>query len=178
MMAVILLAAACTSQTDGTVPAPTEATSTSDPTGFGCTSAPESERHSSSSFALSISDNPIRKGEEVRLSFGSTVFGELPGGEDIIDRAITGYGSSWQCWNGRTWVSTHLVVHNGEPIVGRPGVTTTVPAVGMPVPNGYSIVIPDVKPGWYRIEAGVSVPGTGDSPEHLVGYVAVEVVSG
>lgn len=140
-------------------------------------SAPDSERHSTSSFALSISDNPVRPGQTVSLDFGSTVFEEQDDGSDPIDRGLTGYGSTWQCWDGDDWVATHLLVHDGETTAGEPGGTTTVPGIGYVLPNSFAIVIPEVPPGWYRISARTIGPepyGTANSERQ--GHVAVEVI--
>jgi len=143
---------------------------------FGCQPAPEGQRHSQSEFPLSISANPVAGGDVITLYFGSN---DTPGGDNIVPgTTATGWGSSWQCWNGVEWVDTHLLEHGtgnpGEVIARDPEVVTTMPAVGMPVPDSFEVTVPDVDSGWYRIEADVH----SDAQGSLVGHVAVEVTSG
>lgn len=183
LLVIVLTAAlvitACSSQAEPTT-TNTVGSTTSTTSGFGCESAPDSERHSESAFALSVSENPVRPGTEVSLNIGSTVYVELRDSPELewIDRGITGYGSDWQCWNGTGWVGTHLLVHDGETLSGEPGGTTTVPAIGIRIPDEFSIGVPDVAPGWYRIKVEVFVPEAGqDSPARLQGYAAIEVVA-
>lgn len=146
---------------------------------FACISAPEVQRHSRSPFALSVSENPVVPGEPIALHIGSTkAYGHDP--DDNPD--ITGYGSTWQCWNGTTWVDTHLLVHGYGGVIGRteggaPGLTTTVPAIGIAVPDTFMVTVPDVAPGWYRITAVIILPGAEGQPaRHIEGFVAVEVL--
>ncbi|MCL1593933.1 MAG: hypothetical protein M3132_06235 [Actinomycetia bacterium] len=161
---IALLTAACTTVNEST--------------GFGCMSAPEDQRHSTSAFPLSVSDNPVHPGATITLNIGSTVTQTLAQSTDLYgsDRGVTGYGSTWQCWNGSEWVNTHLLVHDGETLTGKPGSTTTVPAIGIPVPGSFSIVVPDVDPGWYRIAANIWVDQPEGSPAAFSGHIGVEAV--
>lgn len=154
-------------------------TSPSDDSGFGCESAPQPQRHSASEFPLSVSTNPAAAGEAITLYVGSN---EPPGPDNIVtDVAVTGYGSSWQCWNGTDWVDTHLLVHGrdgpGETLPAEPGVTTTVPAIGLVVPFPFQVTVPAVAPGWYRIQTGIIQDADGP-PDEFIGHVAVEVGDG
>jgi len=165
IIVLVLLVAACTTD--------------SDEAGFGCESAPEDQRHSVSVFALSVSENPVRPGASIDLNIGSPITPSIAPSVDLydVDRGETGYGSTWQCWNGSEWVGTHLLVHGGETFAGQPGVTTTVPAIALIIPEAFSVVVPDVAPGWYRIEADVWISNHPEGvPTRLVGYVAIEVV--
>ena len=142
---------------------------------FGCERAPEGHRHSQSQFPLSVSANPIAAGDVITLYFGSN---DTPGGDNIVPgTTLTGWGSSWQCWNGLEWVDTHLLEHGtgspGEAIARDPEVVTTMPAIGLPVPNSFEITVPNVDLGWYRIQADVH----SDTQGSLVGHVALEVTS-
>lgn len=152
---------------------------TSDDSGFGCETAPEAQRHSESEFPLSVSTNPVVGGEVITLYVGSN---ETPGADNIVaGAALTGYGSSWQCWNGSDWVGTHLLAHGrdepGEALAGEPGVTTTVPAIGLGVPFPFEVTVPISEPGWYRIQTNISADRDGP-PDTFVGHVAVEVANG
>ena len=169
--AALVAVTACTPSALVSTSTSTSVPGTSSP--FGCVSAPEEQRHSSSPFALAVSANPVHAGDEIVLRFGTTQPLSLnePGEHDI-----TGYGSTWQCWDGASWVDTHLLIHGldgrfGDAQEGTPGVTTTVPAVGYAVPADFGTTVPDVVPGWYRIRALLL---TADG-ETLFGTVAIEV---
>ena len=163
MVAVLLFVAGCTANEDGL--------------GFGCESASEDQRHSVSDFPLSVSDNPTSRDATIHLNIGSTIVQSNAGSGDPPQRQdLTGYGSTWQCWTGSEWIDTHLLVHDGETIQGQPGGTSTVPAIGLPVPQSFSVVVPSVDPGWYRIAVGISVAQPEGSPITLAGYVAIEVL--
>ena len=168
LVVVGVLAAACGSVADDTgVESPAA--------WLGCEQAPEDQRHSHSQFPLSVSANPVAAGDVVSLIFGSN---ETPGGDNTISGSShTGWGSLWQCWNGIEWVDTHLLEHGtrspGEVIARDPEVVTTMPAIGMSVPNSFEITVPNVDMGWYRIEADV----LSDTEGSLAGYVVLEVIS-
>ena len=151
--------------------------SSSDGSGFGCRSAPEAQRHSESEFPLSVSENPVAAGDVVTLYVGSN---ETPGGDNIVGgEAMTGYGSSWQCWNGSEWVSTHLLAHGinepGATMQGQPGATSTVPAIGYVIPFPFEVTVPAVAPGWYRIQTAIIADSDDGSIGTFVGHVAAEV---
>lgn len=164
IIVLTLLAAACTS--DGNEP------------GFGCEPAPEDQRHSTSVFPLSVSENPVHPGASVNLNIGSTITQSIARSDDFyeFDKGGTGYGSTWQCWNGSEWVDTHLLIHNGETLAGEPGATTTVPAIELLIPESFSVVVPEVEPAWYRIAVDVVIFQPEGTPTQLVGHVAIEVV--
>lgn len=151
--------------------------SSGDDSSFGCTPAPDEQRHSDSEFPLSVSTNPVTAGDVIVLYVGSN---ETPGPDSIVGGdALTGYGSSWQCWDGTEWVDTHLLVHGtdgqGRTLEGEPGVTSTVPAIGLPVPFPFQITVPEVSSGWYRIQSTIFAGDGGGPPQPFIGYVAVEV---
>lgn len=128
-------------------------------------------------FPLSVSENPVHPGASIDLNIGSTITQSIARSSHRYesDRGATGFGSTWQCWNGSEWVGTHLLAHDGETIAGQPGVTSTVPAVGMLIPESFTVVVPGVAAGWYRIEADVLIDRPEGTPARFVGYVAVEV---
>ena len=114
-----------------------------------------------SSVPLTLVPHPVTAGASVRL--------EIDAVEE--DRVMAPWGAAWECWNGSGWVGTHLLEfgweYGGIVVPGRPGATTTMPAIGYGVPqrDDFFVTIPNVPPGWYRL----SVMG--------IGYLAVEVVA-
>lgn len=153
---VALMVASCTAPGDSLTP------------GSSCVDPPLSELERPSPVALTVEPNPVSAGFEAILSVSAA---GLP--SDIV----SGAGVAWQCWNGSDWVPTsHQVVRgwSGEPLTLfiEPGAITTVPAIGLPIPNSYPILIPDEPPGVYRIKDVVGVVGGSD----IVGFVFVEVV--
>jgi hypothetical protein len=127
---------------------------------FDCRSAPLEERTSASSVSLSLIPHPVTAGASVRLVIDA----------ELEDRVMAPWGAAWECWNGSEWVGTHLLgfgqAYGGMVAPGVPGATTTIPAIGYPVPQvaDFFVTIPNVPPGWYRL----SVMG--------IGYLAVEAV--
>jgi len=102
----------------------------------------------------------------------SVVSDGLPAG------ALGGAVAWWRCWNGTEQVDTHLIGRSWgaiQPTTIAVGPEPTVASggIGLPVPNPYPVVIPDVAPGSYRIRDRVVMPGS----EPIVGFVLVEVVS-
>ena len=94
-------------------------------------------------------------------------------------KALVGASASWQCWNGSSWEITHQLIRGGsfggaeaEALAVIPGVTTTIPAIGLEVPSEFPIAIPDVAPGTYRIEDRVHA-----GQDFLIGFVIVEVAA-
>jgi hypothetical protein len=90
---------------------------------------------------------------------------------------VDGVATWWQWWNGTEWIDTYLVERdygNGPTTFKiEPGLTTTIPALGLAVPNSATIIIPDVAPGLYRIRDELGSQGS----EPITGFVLVEVVS-
>jgi len=75
------------------------------------------------------------------------------------------------------WVDTHQIVRgpfgpdsNPSTIKILPGMITTIPAIGLPVPNSYPILIPLVPPGTYRVIDSIAVISGS-----LDGFVIVQV---
>jgi len=96
--------------------------------------------------------------------------------DGLPDGALVGAGAAWQCWSGSEWVDTHQIVRgfydgHGTTLEVGPGETTTIPAVGLPIPNSYPILIPDVEASTYRLADEAIQPG---SPA-ISGWVIVEV---
>jgi hypothetical protein len=139
-----------------------------------CVDPPASELAQVTSVVLTVDPNPVTPGSKATLSIDS----RLPAG--LVD----GVAAWWQCWNGIAWIDTHLVERgwSGEPITLKidPEVTTTIPAIGLPVPNSFQIAIPDVAPGIYRIRDELGMPA-GDQTQpgtaSVAGFVIVEVES-
>jgi hypothetical protein len=142
-----------------------------------CVEPPVSERTSSSSVTLTVDPNPVTAGSVASLSIDSRLPGEL----------VDGVATWWQCWNGTEWVDTYLVERdwgNGPTTLKiEPGVTTTIPALGLAVPNTAAILIPDVAPGTYRIRDELGVPSrvedqTPSETDKATALVIVHVVAG
>lgn len=89
--------------------------------------------------------------------------------------ALMGVGLDWLCWDGSRWAMTHKLVTDdvaagplalAHPL--PPGVTTTIPGLGVALPSSSLILIPDVPPGTYRLQTGRPVGG-------VTPFVIVEV---
>lgn len=59
-----------------------------------------------------------------------------------------------------------------ETIEVQPGATTTIPAVGLTIPNASPILVPDVPAGTYRIADEAF-----DGSSTITGFVIVEVLA-
>ena len=140
-----------------------------------CAEPPATELDVDSPLKMRVEPNPVAAHGPATLSIE---LGDLPA------NSIVGAGAAWQCWDGAAWMNTHQIVRGGfshrpggqpkgEAIEVEPGVATTMPAVGLPVPNSYPIMIPEVPPGTYRIVDAAFYPGT-----TVTGFVMVEVVAG
>ena len=135
-----------------------------------CQEPPEAELVAPvSDVVLTIIPKAVEAGSQAELSMNSPRFPS--------DDAITGAGAAWQCWAGVAWIDTHQLVkdrfgpnHQPAALEVEPGVTTTIPAVGLLVADRHSIAIPDVAPGIYRVRDEVWF---GSEPQHV--YVFVEV---
>lgn len=140
---------------------------TEDAQPVGCRSAPADQRTSESAFSMTLTPNPVVAGATASLDLGA-----------INPRDVAGWGGLWECWNGIEWVATHQIEHGRTPatpgaaLAIEPGTFTTMPAIGYLIPDTFTITIPEVPPGWYRIREGVY--GGGDV---AVGYITVEVVA-
>lgn len=115
-----------------------------------CLEPPESELAATSSLTMTLDPNPVEAGAIATLSVSTDAPPYVYMG---------GAGAEWQCWDGTTWVATHQILRDGygggetRPVTLEvtPGATSTVPAIGLNVPNSYPILIPMVPPGTYRI---------------------------
>lgn len=131
----------------------------------GCRSAPEDQRVMESPFGLTISPR--------RVSAGTTASLRI---DPILPKDVAGWGGLWECWNGEKWIATHQIAHGrlsrpGAALPIEPGTLTTMPAIGIRIPETFTITIPYVPPGWYRLREHISSGG-----ESAVGYLSVEVV--
>jgi hypothetical protein len=132
-----------------------------------CRVPPPEELSKPSALALTLSPNPVESGSEATLSLDRVGLG---------DSAITGAGAAWECWDGDGWVDTHQVVKGfggsgPRTIEVEPGVTTTIPAVGLPIPSRHSVLVPEVPAGMYRIADSAI-----DGGSVIKGFVIVEVL--
>lgn len=134
MLLTILLLAGCSSP------------SVSSPPVQRCVEPPESALNEVGDFVLELSPNPITAGAHAALSVSFT------GDGDPLD----GAGALWQCWTGSEWESTYQLLKDWtgdgpHTQYIEPGTEVTVPAIGLPVPDSYTVLIPDIPPGTYRI---------------------------
>jgi hypothetical protein len=157
--------------TAGSVTATISSTSSSSTTipEVVCVDPPEVERTRRSELEVAVEPNPVTAGSHVRLTIALL---------DTTSDATGGASAEWQCWNRSSWVGTHQLVrdwNSGGALTLKvaPGATTTVPAIGLSVPNTYTILVPDVPAGIYRIADSVFVHV---SP--VGGFAIVEVVGG
>ena len=119
-----------------------------------------------SELTLTVDPNPVASGGEATLSVSWV---GLPA------NAMVGIAALWQCWNGAEWVTTHTIHRGwaGEPSVQGPDVP--VLAIGLTVPNSYSILIPDVPPGIYRVWDEALLTDPLGPPDTVTGFVIVWV---
>lgn len=133
----------------------------------GCRSAPVDQLPPDSPFPLTLTPNPVAAGDTGTLAIGVTKPDDL-----------AGWGGLWECWTGTGWKATHQIVNGhrsgipGAVLEIEPGTIATMPAIGYRIPDTFTITIPDVPPGWYRLREEIG--GRGGM---VVGYVAVEVVA-
>ena len=173
-----VLLVGCTADTEPTTTTRATTTSVTSPNPFGCVAAPEQELHSCSEFPLAINDKPAPAGTGTSLRIGTpaTIDRDPVGNFVADDLGMTGLGAKWQCWTGAEWVETHVLMLDGETITGAPGVTTTTLAIGQLLPGSFSVVFPDVVPGWYRIAVRTTGPEPyGSDSFKRYGYVAIDV---
>lgn len=161
-VAIALLATACgfaSADTSTTVAPPS------------CLAPPAAELAAVSPLAIKVDPNPVAVGSRATLTVAA---------DGLPEGAIVGAGAAWQCWNGSQWINTHQIVRggygteHGAAIEDGPGDTTTIPAVGIPLPDSSPIMIPDVEPGTYRLADTATQPGGGE----ISGWVIVEVTAG
>lgn len=137
--------------------------------GIQCFEPPQSELEVVSSLTMTVEPNPVEAGSIANLS----VLTDEPPYVYMV-----GAGAAWQCWNGTAWVDTYQILRDGygsgeaDPVAFEviPGATTTIPAIGLNVPNSYPIRIPAVPSGTYRIIDWAEGAG-----ERIGGHVIVVV---
>jgi len=136
--------------------------------GVSCVEPPASELAQVSPTVLTVEPNPVAAGSEAMLSIAA---------DGLPDDALAGAAALWQCWNGSEWIDTHQIGRGWDGAPWTQELTTdetfAVPAIGLQIPNSYPILIPEVKPGLYRIEDVAGSPGGVD----VTGFVFVEVVA-
>jgi hypothetical protein len=170
LMAGVVVAACGTPPVAAPITTSASAETTPDsPPDVRCAAPPADELVTATELQLTIDPEQVSAGFEARLSV------EMPSSNS--DTAV-GASVEWQCWDGAVWAGTHQLVRDwadGAPqtIEVPPGATTTVPAVDLPVPNTYRVIVPEVPPGIYRIMDTAVSDG-----ETIVGVVVVEVIPG
>lgn len=117
-------------------------------------------RVSGSAFELSVSPNRARAGGIIELFVGDGMGG------------LTGTATYWQCWDGSTWLTTHVSAKTSldssmDPQVWRIESDPVFGLAGIPVPDTLRIRVPDLPPGTYRIEDQVGA---------TTGWVIVEII--
>lgn len=130
-----------------------------------CIEPPQSALSEAGDFVVELSPNPVAAGEQAILSVSYT------GDADALDEA----GAEWQCWTGNGWESTHQLLKDwaGDGPGTRyiePGTEVTVPAIGLPLPDAYTVLIPDVPSGTYRVYNKGNIDG-----DPAAGYATVIV---
>lgn len=151
-----------------TTTAPTS-TSTAAPAEAQCMTPPADARSGSSQLELTIEPHPVTPRAQVTLGV------RAPDGDADL---VVGAAAEWQCWTGSAWVGTHQLVRDWtdrgpQTLEVPPGATTTIPGIGLPVPNSYLVTVPDVPAGTYRILDVAMADGA-----EATGFVLVEVASG
>ena len=135
-----------------------------------CQPPPAAEIEAPSLITMTLDPNPATAGMMATLWVSDA---GLPAG------AFIGLDVIWQCWDGSQWVDTYQLVRAVDPFTAQairlePGVTTTIAALGVPLPSTAVILIPDVPPGIYRLADQAIQPG----PQYIPGHLIVEVVEG
>ncbi len=101
---------------------------------------------SDSAFEMWVSSGPAHGGQIIELFMAPSRQGN-----------ITGISTLWQCWDGSTWISTHVGSKvsretSGDPQIYQIESNPAFPAVGVGLPDTFRIRVPDLPPGTYRIE--------------------------
>lgn len=122
--------------------------------GSVCVEPPAEELARVSPRTMTIDPNPVAAGAEADLTVDGSV----------------GIRALWQCWNGEQWVHTHLLSRaGGPPTEHQSGSLPPVFGIGFGPGAPVTVVLPDVRPGTYRI-ADQTLEGLTDV------FVVVEVV--
>lgn len=124
-----------------------------------------------SNFVLMISPTPATAETEIDLTIEAV--------DASDDDVATGAGALFQCWDGSNWIDIAQLLKDGfgpnnEPaaINLAPGVTVTIPAVGLLITDQpFTVLVPDVPAGVYRIEDSAIV-GSAQLP--IYGLIEVE----
>jgi hypothetical protein len=136
-----------------------------------CVDPPEAELAKQSSLNLSIEPYPAVAGTEANFIFGP---------RERTWLALTGVGTSWDCWHGSTWGQPEVMAEDYDGGIAETNATGTfdtvaVPNLDLPVPGSFSIFVPEFAPGIYRLSVEVW-PGSGEGS--VGGFVYVEVIDG
>jgi hypothetical protein len=97
----------------------------------------------------------------------------------VSENAVVGVAAFWECWTEEQgWVATHVLVRgygdrNPAVLEYDPDSNAFVESVALAVPNTYPILIPDVRPGTYRIGDEVA-DVVEDTAARITGFVLVE----
>lgn len=135
-----------------------------------CQPPPAAEIEAPSPITMGLDPNPVTAGMMATLQVSDA---GLPAG------AFVGLDVIWQCWDGSQWIDTYQLVRAVDPFPAQairlePGATTTIAALGVPVPSTAAILIPGVPPGIYRLAEQATQPG----PQYIPGHLIVKVVEG
>ncbi|HET8738241.1 MAG TPA: hypothetical protein VFO17_00750 [Acidimicrobiia bacterium] len=157
LLLTLMLVTACSSGTTTTTTARPE---------VACQTPPAAETETISDLGLVVDPDPVHPREEATL---------LVPPDGLPADALSGVDAAWQCWDGSTWVTTHIVYRGVEGLAGQTIPVNSefqirVPSIGLPLGVAYPIVIPDVDPGIYRIGDDVILDAGPVS-----GFVVVEV---
>lgn len=134
-----------------------------------CVSAKEEALVQLSVMEISVEPNPVTAQATATLTVSDPDLDE--------DTTSIGVDALWQCWDGAEWITTHIVYRGfgdsrGETIAVNPNFQIRAPDIQLWVHRGYSIAIPQVEPGIYRIVDEISV-----EDEQVPGFVLVEVTA-
>jgi hypothetical protein len=132
-----------------------------------CQQPPPDEIARESHLDVSVSPNPAAPRDVVELTVSR---GDLP------NDAVVGVDAEWECWDGSSWVTTHIVYRGfgdnaGQTIPVNAEFQIRVPSIGLALDEGYPIVIPQVTPGTFRVEDAALADG-----DTINGFAIVEVV--
>jgi hypothetical protein len=157
-MALAVVLVACASSTDSTT--------ITTPVAI-CEKPRSDEFELESEVGISVNPNPAAARDVVELTVSR---GDLP------RDAVIGVEAEWQCWDGSTWVTTHIVYRGfgdnaGQTIPVNSEFQIMVPSIGLALDESYPIVIPQVTPGTYRIRDEVFAGSS-----NITGFTFVEVV--
>lgn len=158
VVACVLILGACSPAAD----------TTAGPLDVSCEAPPAAELEVKSELGMSVHPNPAEPRQTVSITVSS---------EGLPDGALIGVDARWQCWDGGEWATTHAMYRGigdraGQTIQLNAEFQIRVPSIGLELDEGFPIVIPQVRPGVYRVQDEVFV-----DDEPTSGFTFVEVVA-